>query len=585
MRRSGDGGRPEKQNMFRNTSLILASFVCVVCVSHGRADEKLRITPDVIYGHKNGMALVMHVYRPAAANGAAVVQINSGGYFSNWEPANPRSPLVGEFLKSGYTVFSVFHGSNPKYTVPEIVGDMRRAIRFIRLHATDHGIDARRIGVFGASAGGHLALMLATTGDEGDAKAHDEVSRMGSRVAAAVALAAPCDLRRFDRVAQQLLDSGVITKAFNDHIKPAFNFDPALADSLSPVLHVTRDDAPTMLLHGDADRLVSIDNSRRIFAQLQEKVVPSELVVLPGVGHDARLHKGMDRAVGWFDKYLAAPETTAPGGKDEYFDSDGVKIHYVVEGKGEPVILVHGFTGSIQRDWQGFGILAKLSQSYQVIALDNRGHGKSEKLYDRAKYGVEMASDVVHLMDHLEIKKAHVVGYSLGGVMIEYLLVHHPDRLITATIGGMGWMKAGNGLAGLGLELIAISLESGKGIGPLTEQLQPAGKAVTDKDIAGIRQSMLSNDQKALAACIRAVSALAVTEEQLKFNKVPTLAIVGETDPLKVGVDDLKKVIPNLKVEVIKGADHGGALASPKFVDGINAFLKAHSTVPAARAK
>ena len=94
---------------------------------------------------------------------------------------------------------------------------------------------------------------------------------------------------------------------------------------------------------------------------------------------------------------------------------------------------------------------------------------------------------------------------------------------------------------------------------------------------------MLSNDQKALAACIRAVSALAVTEEQLKFNKVPTLAIVGETDPLKVGVDDLKKVIPNLKVEVIKGADHGGALASPKFVDGINAFLKAHSTVPAAR--
>ena len=96
--------------------------------------------------------MVMHVYRPAAPNGAAVVQINSGGYFSNWECPNPKSPLVGRFLQSGYTVFSVFHGSNPKYTIPEIVEDMRLAVRFIRLHAADYGIDAERIGAIGGSA-------------------------------------------------------------------------------------------------------------------------------------------------------------------------------------------------------------------------------------------------------------------------------------------------------------------------------------------------------------------------------------------------------------------------------------------------
>ena len=123
--------------MLRSALLILVALLWAVGAGTGRAEEQPRITPDVIYGHKDGMALVMHVYKPANANGAAVVQINSGGYFSIWEPANARSPLVGRFLKSGFTVFSVFHGSNPKYNVPEIVVDLRRAVRFVRLHAAD----------------------------------------------------------------------------------------------------------------------------------------------------------------------------------------------------------------------------------------------------------------------------------------------------------------------------------------------------------------------------------------------------------------------------------------------------------------
>lgn len=304
--------------MCRKTSLFLASLLLWVAGSGSvRGDEPPQITPDVIYGHKNGMALVMHVYRPAAANGAAVIQIVSGGYFSNWEPANAKSQLVARFLKSGYTVFSVFHGSNPKYTIPEIVEDMRLATRFIRLHAADYGIDAQRIGVIGSSAGGHLALMLATTGEDGDSGARNEVSRMSSRVAAVVAIAAPSDLRDFDKFGEELLKSGVVNKGFSDLIKPAFNFDPKLADLLSPVAQVTPDDAPTMLIHGDADRLVPIEFSRRILTPLQEKRVPCELVVLPGVGHAPsgeqmkKLVESIERAVDWFDKHLAAPKTAA----------------------------------------------------------------------------------------------------------------------------------------------------------------------------------------------------------------------------------------------------------------------------------
>ncbi|MBX9791242.1 MAG: alpha/beta hydrolase [Pirellulales bacterium] len=303
--------------MHRKPFLILAGLLWLIGTNSVRGDEEPRITQDVIYGHKNGMALVMHVYRPAAANGAAVVQIVSGGYFSNWEPANAKSQLVARFLKSGYTVFSVFHGSNPKYTIPEIVADMRLAVRFIRLHAADYGIDAERIGAIGSSAGGHLALMLATTGDDGHSGARKDVSRMSSRVAAVVAIAAPSDLRDFDKTREQLLASGVVNKAFTDLLKPAFEFDPKLEESLSPVVQVTPDDAPTLLIHGDADTLVPIENSRRILAPLQEKGVPSELVVLPGVGHAptgehmTKLVESIERAVDWFDKYLAAPAVQA----------------------------------------------------------------------------------------------------------------------------------------------------------------------------------------------------------------------------------------------------------------------------------
>src|SRR3954454_356776 len=128
-------------------------------------------TRDVIYGRKFGLALTLDVFTPPKekANGAGVIAVVSGGGFSRPEGIQPL--FYQEFLRRGYTVFAVVHGSQPKFTIPEIVEDMHRAVRFVRYHAKDYGIDPDRVGILGASAGGHLALMMGTAGDDGDPKA------------------------------------------------------------------------------------------------------------------------------------------------------------------------------------------------------------------------------------------------------------------------------------------------------------------------------------------------------------------------------------------------------------------------------
>jgi pimeloyl-ACP methyl ester carboxylesterase len=277
--------------------------------------------------------------------------------------------------------------------------------------------------------------------------------------------------------------------------------------------------------------------------------------------------------------------SAARAAEDQYFDSNGVKIHYIIEGQGEPVLLVHGFTGSIPVQWGVPGILSKLSKDYQVIALDNRGHGKSDKPYDAKQYGPEMVSDVVRLLDHLKIPKAHVVGYSMGGFMTGYMLATYPDRLITATLGGAGWSQTNDARMSFIGEL-ADSLDAGKGIGPLIVRLTPADRPKpTDEQINAINQMlMLTNDSKALAACIRGMTGLAVPEEKLRANKVPTLCLIGDKDPLKAGVDEMQKVMANLTVEIVKDTDHMTAFRSPAFIADLQTFLASHARVKTAAA-
>lgn len=267
--------------------------------------------------------------------------------------------------------------------------------------------------------------------------------------------------------------------------------------------------------------------------------------------------------------------------EDSFFDSAGVRIHYTVEGQGDPVILIHGYAASVAVNWAAPGVIKGLADHYQVIAIDNRGHGQSGKPHDPAAYGAKMDDDILRLMDHLQIKKAHIVGYSMGGAMTLALMTQHPERFLSATLGGMGWQKPDD-LAGMDgmLNQLADSLEHGKGIGPLIVALTPTGEQPPGPEqIEPINKMFLSwNDPLALAAVARSLGGMApITEAQIRANKTPTLALIGEKDPLKASVDNLDGVMPHLKIVVIPGANHLTAFGNPAFLLSLRAFLEANS--------
>src|SRR5262245_48932000 len=162
-------------------ALVLACLACLGTPAVRADDALFTRKQDVIYGRKYGVALTMDAFTPVkTANGAAVIFAVSGGWVSRHEAIQPA--LVTEFLKRGYTVFAVCHGCQPKFTIPEILDDMHRAVRFIRYHAKEYGVDPDRFAMCGASAGGHLSLMLGTAGGPGNAQAADPVDRASSRI-------------------------------------------------------------------------------------------------------------------------------------------------------------------------------------------------------------------------------------------------------------------------------------------------------------------------------------------------------------------------------------------------------------------
>jgi pimeloyl-ACP methyl ester carboxylesterase len=268
--------------------------------------------------------------------------------------------------------------------------------------------------------------------------------------------------------------------------------------------------------------------------------------------------------------------------EDFFFNSAGVKIHYIVEGKGEPVLLIHGFGANIQLNWSDPGIIKELSNSFQVIAFDNRGHGQSDKPHDPNSYGMNMVEDPIRLLDHLKIQKAHVVGYSMGGSITLGILALHPERLRTAVIGGAGLPRPGQEAL---RKTLADSLEQGKGLGPLTVALNPVGAPPpTSEEIEKTNRMFLStNDPLALAAAVRGGAFTASTEAQLRANKIPVLALVGEVDPAKSGVDPLNGLMSNLKIVVIPKANHMTAVSDPEFIKNLKAFLMEHSAAGSAK--
>ena len=233
----------------------------------------------------------------------------------------------------------------------------------------------------------------------------------------------------------------------------------------------------------------------------------------------------------WFALLVAL----APAAWAEEFDSGGVKIHYLVEGKGEPVILIHGLMANAKLNWELLGVVAELAKNHQVIALDCRGHGLSGKPVSEDQYGVKMVDDVVRLMDHLNIQKADIVGYSMGGAITMKLMVLHSERVRSAVLGGMGWMNSDNVFPG-----------------DEKEKKSPT----------------------AIDACVRGFKRLAVSAEDVRGIKTPFLVIIGDSDPLRQKyVAPLQKLRPDVPVKIVEGAGHVTCLAKPEFKKEIKAFL------------
>jgi len=262
---------------------------------------------------------------------------------------------------------------------------------------------------------------------------------------------------------------------------------------------------------------------------------------------------------------------------ESYFDAEGVRVYFTDEGQGDPVVLIHGFSASGETNWRGPGIIQGLLEAgFRVITVDNRGHGKSDKPHEVDKYGVEMVKDVVRLLDHLGLRKAHVAGYSMGGFITNKLREMYPDRLATAMLGGAGWSRPGQEMP-LVKEL-AESLENGQGFGPLLRALTPEGaEPPSEEQIQQANQRLAAaNDVKALAAVMRAMPTLAVPEDNIRANQVPTLAIIGGADPLKPGVDALDPIMRRLEIFVIPQADHMTAFTNQMFVGAYKQFLARH---------
>lgn len=271
----------------------------------------------------------------------------------------------------------------------------------------------------------------------------------------------------------------------------------------------------------------------------------------------------------------------------QYFDSDGVRIHFVDEGQGEPVILVHGFAVNADINWRKPGILDALKEKYRVIALDNRGHGLSDKPHDAEQYGMNMVGDVIRLMDHLEIEKAHVIGYSMGGFITLKLITEYPDRLISAAPCAAGWEEPDNNREVL--DGLVQSLENGGGFEPLIRRLEPGGGEPNFLKMAVVNAVIGAlNDKMALAQIMKKFPDNHVEESQLRANKVPTLSVVGTEDPLRTGIDRMIGVMANHEVVFIEGADHGSALFNPRYcrqyIDALLKFLSEHSAAKQADA-
>ncbi len=242
------------------------------------------------------------------------------------------------------------------------------------------------------------------------------------------------------------------------------------------------------------------------------------------------------------------------------FDSDGLSIHYEVSGEGPPIMLVHGFASSLQDNWVQTGWVKRLSSDgRRVVALDCRGHGESGKPHDSAAYaGEAMADDVIRLMDHLEIARADLMGYSMGGGIALDLILRHPQRFHRVVLAGVGAVSRGAPASSAIADALAADGT-------------PAASDAVARRFREFAQQR-GNDLRALAACIRRGRSRP-EPEALASITLPVLVVVGEKDDLVGRADSLVNAIPGARLVTIPDRDHITAVADPRYKEAVLGFL------------
>ena len=227
------------------------------------------------------------------------------------------------------------------------------------------------------------------------------------------------------------------------------------------------------------------------------------------------------------------------------FDAKGVKIHYLHQGKGEPVVLIHGLHSSAEMNWRMPGVMAALARDHMVIALDLPGHGQSDKPDKEDAYGLQMVEDVALLMDHLKVEKAHIVGYSMGGIVAVKFMVMHPERTLSGLDGGMGWLREGGMLQRVWARMPA------------------------------------QEGSRTPAVCIRSIGKLAVTADEIKGIKAPVEVVIGDRDPVKrLYVAPLQPVRKDWPVVEIKDAGHMDCIMKKEFRDAVTDWVAKQKPKP-----
>jgi len=285
----------------------------VVAPCIARADD-VRRTEDVVYGRKHGMALTLDVFTPPNPNGCGLLFLVNGGWLSS--KSTPLMVTIRPsdyqiFLDRGYTVFAVVTSSQPRFTVAEEIDDVLRAVRFVRYNAERFGIRPDRLGVLGASSGGHLTLSIATRGGDGRREATDPVDRVRSDVQAATCFFPPTDFLNYGSPGANGAGFGPLATLQVAFGPQALTPDgrEQLGRELSPINYVTNKLPPTLIIHGDKDDVVPLQQSESFVAKAREVgAKPIELIIRPGKGHGWgdfwKSSEDITAFADWFDRHL-----------------------------------------------------------------------------------------------------------------------------------------------------------------------------------------------------------------------------------------------------------------------------------------